>query len=79
MSNSQAQGQVIKNIFFTKGVIGPPHFHGISTGKSFYGIMFVIKVTFKVNFEVKYLTILFLKITNINHSSYGYIQNSLCI
>ena len=45
MSKGQSQGQISKNIFYQiklrNCVI--PHFHGIVTGESFYGIMYVIQ------------------------------------
>ena len=40
-----------------------PNFHGISTGKFIYGIMFVIQGDFqgqKVNFKIKFVKLLFL-------------------
>ena len=40
-----------------------PNFHGISTGKSIYGIMFVIQGQ-KINSKVKFLKIIFSINTN---------------
>ena len=44
MSKGQPQGQVIEKLIFTKlRTCLIPHFHGILTGRSFCGIMFVIQ------------------------------------
>ena len=46
-----------------------PHLYGLFTGKSFYGIMFVIQGNLNdqlVNFKFQFLKILFLTSSNIN-------------
>ena len=44
MSKGQSKGQIYekKNMILKLGNCVIPHFHWILTGKSFYGIMFVI-------------------------------------
>ena len=59
MSKGQSQGEVIENMIFinkTRNMTVIPNFHGISTEKSIYGIMFVMHGDLqdqKVNFKVK--------------------------
>ena len=43
MSKGQSKGQINKNMILKLRNCVIPHFHWILTGKSFYGIMFVIQ------------------------------------
>ena len=60
MSKDQPQSQVIEKLIFYQIKLRTcviPHFHGILTGRSFYGTMFVIQGDLrnqKVNLKVKF-------------------------